>query len=116
MVKKKTMGSLYFNDHPVAVGSKYDGQELSIGNTVPGEEITWVEVNGMRPWMPPRKMMTYGTGKECSSGGRSLLKAGRRPARTVGTIRPTTGTAVRRPIGASLSVSAPPWSLWTQTI
>ena len=47
MVKKKTMGSLYFNDHPVAVGSKYDGQELSIGNTVPGEEITWVEVNGL---------------------------------------------------------------------
>ena len=47
MVKKKTMGSLYFNDTPAAVGSKYDGQELSIGDTAPGKEISWVEVNGL---------------------------------------------------------------------
>ena len=47
MAKKRTMGSLYFNDHPVAVGSEYDSQELDIGNTVPGKEITWVEVNGL---------------------------------------------------------------------
>ena len=47
MVKKKTMGSLYFNDHPVAIGSECEDQVLDIGNTVPGKEITWVEVNGL---------------------------------------------------------------------
>ncbi len=47
MVKKRIMGSLYFDDHPTTVGSRYDGQELTIGNTVPGKEITWVDVNGL---------------------------------------------------------------------
>ena len=47
MAKKRTMGSLYFDDHPTTVGSRYDGQELTIGDTIPGKEITWVEVNGL---------------------------------------------------------------------
>ncbi len=41
------MGSMYFNGVPAAVGDKYDGQKLTIGDTVPGKEITWVEVNGL---------------------------------------------------------------------
>ena len=47
MVKKRTMGSLYFNDASVDVGSVYNGEELTIGNTVLGKEIAWVEVNGL---------------------------------------------------------------------
>jgi len=47
MVKKRVMGSLYFNDTPVDVSSEYDGQLLTIGDTIPGKEITWVEVNGL---------------------------------------------------------------------
>jgi len=47
MVTKKKMGSLYSNNNPENVGSVYDGHKLSIGNTVPGKEITWVEVNGL---------------------------------------------------------------------
>ena len=47
MVKRRIMGSMYFNGVPAAVGDKYDGQKLTIGDTVPGKEITWVEVNGL---------------------------------------------------------------------
>ena len=47
MEKKRTMGSLYFDGTPVDVGSVYNGEELTIGDTVLGKEIAWVDVNGL---------------------------------------------------------------------
>ncbi len=92
MVKKKTMGSMYFNGVAAAVGGKYDGQELTIGDTVPGKEITWVEVNGLL--IADRCVCTdisaeqlddlgYTKGKPISIDGRQylcrLLKVGAKP-------------------------------------
>ena len=47
MEKKRIMGSLYFDGTPVDVGSVYNGEELTIGDTVLGKEIAWVDVNGL---------------------------------------------------------------------
>lgn len=47
MIITKKLGTLYFDRRPVDIGTPYKGQQvLSIGNTVPGKEITMVEVNG----------------------------------------------------------------------
>jgi len=41
------MGSMFFNDEPFSIGSKYNNGDLTIGNTVQGKEISWVNVNGL---------------------------------------------------------------------
>jgi len=41
------LGSMYFNDEPFCIGSQCNGRNLSIGNTVKGKEISWVNVNGL---------------------------------------------------------------------
>jgi len=41
------MGSMYFGYEPFFIGSKYNERNLSIGNTVKGKEISWVNVNGL---------------------------------------------------------------------
>jgi len=38
---------MYFDGEPSLIGSKYAGENLSIGNTVKGKEISWVNVNGL---------------------------------------------------------------------
>lgn len=39
-------GSVYFDDKPVEVGAIYKNEELSIGDTVPGRELQWVDDGG----------------------------------------------------------------------
>jgi len=41
------LGSIYFDGEPFLIGSKYTGENLSIGNTVQGKEISWINVNGL---------------------------------------------------------------------
>jgi len=41
------LGSIYFDGEPFFIGSKYNKRSLSIGNTVKGKEISWVNVNGL---------------------------------------------------------------------
>jgi len=41
------LGSIYFDGNPFEIYNKYSGETLSIGNTVKGKEITWVNVSGL---------------------------------------------------------------------
>lgn len=45
----KKMGSLCMDGEPVIPGTafKYDGAEISLGSTVPGKELEWIEWNGL---------------------------------------------------------------------
>ena len=40
------LGSIYFNDNPVEVGAIYKNEALSLGDTVPGRELQWVDDGG----------------------------------------------------------------------
>jgi len=47
-LEKIKLGSLYFDRNPVSVGSKYENQELAIGDTDPQNPISWVKAaNGL---------------------------------------------------------------------
>lgn len=41
------LGSLYFDGQPQETGVKYDGEQITFGPTVSGEEIQWVKANGL---------------------------------------------------------------------
>ena len=43
-----TIGSLYLDGHPYPIGERYRNfQPISIGNSVSGQEISWVVANGL---------------------------------------------------------------------
>lgn len=48
-VEIKKLGSIYMEGDPVIPGTafKYDGAEISLGNTIPGKELEWIEWNGL---------------------------------------------------------------------
>ncbi len=91
-VVTKKFGSLYFDGQPVDVGSRYDEEVITFGDTVPGKEITWVEVNGLLiadrcvcvniSWLQ-LSQMGYTFGREVTIDGRKylcrLLKVGAAP-------------------------------------
>jgi len=41
------LGSMYFDETPFSISSKYASESLSIGNTVQGKEISWIKANGL---------------------------------------------------------------------
>jgi len=41
------LGSIYFDETPFSIGSKYTSGNLVISNTVKGKEISWISVNGL---------------------------------------------------------------------
>ena len=44
MAKIEKLGSLYFNGLPQKVGVAYNGEQISFGDSTPGQEISWVRM------------------------------------------------------------------------
>ena len=72
--------------------------------------------SGMRPWMPPPRMTSCGTGKMRSFGDRSPSRSIHCFVRFAAGCRPASGTTIRRPLGVCMLVFAPPWNLWNLTL